>query len=77
MFAYSCLSSIIQPLFGLMVVLFAAGVAPVMPWLLSFAAGAMLYVAAHELIPAAEGRPGAAGFLTGFIIMMVLDVALG
>ena len=76
-FLTGVLSGAVEPLFGLLVVLFAAGVAPVMPWLLSFAAGAMLYVAAHELIPAAEGRPGATGFLTGFIIMMVLDVALG
>ena len=63
--------------FGILVVLAAAGATPVMPWLLSFSAGAMLYVVMHELIPAAPGRPGIWGFFTGFILMMALDMALG
>ncbi len=71
------LSGAVEPVFGLLVVLFAAGVEPLMPWLVGFSAGAMLYVAAHELIPAADDRRGSTGFLLGFIIMMVLDVALG
>ena len=62
---------------GLLVVLAAAGVAPLMPWLLSFAAGAMLYVVVEELVPQAHSRAGTCGFVVGFLIMMVLDVALG
>ena len=64
-------------LFGVLVVLAAAGVAPLMPWLLSFAAGAMLYVVVEELVPQAHSRAGTCGFVVGFLIMMVLDVALG
>ena len=45
--------------------------------LLSFAAGAMLYVVAEELLPRAGSRRGTCGFLVGFLFMMVLDVALG
>ena len=71
------LSGAVEPLFGILVVLAAAGATPVMPWLLSFSAGAMLYVVMHELIPAAPGRPGIWGFFTGFILMMALDMALG
>ena len=55
----------------------AAWAQPLMPWLLSFAAGAMLYVVVEELVPQAHSRAGTCGFVTGFLIMMVLDVALG
>ena len=52
-----------------------------MPWLLSFAAGAMIYVIAEELIPKASGgendRSGTFGVMGGFLLMMVLDVAFG
>ena len=58
--------------------LLAAGiVVPALPYLLSFAAGAMLYVVAEELLPRAGGRRGTCGFLVGFLLMMILDVALG
>ena len=76
-FAGGMLSGAVEPLFGVLVVLAAAGVAPLMPWLLSFAAGAMLYVVVEELIPQAHSRAGTCGFVVGFLIMMVLDVALG
>ena len=71
------LSGAVEPLFGVLVVLAAAVVAPLMPWLLSFAAGAMLYVVVEELVPQAHSRAGTCGFVVGFLIMMVLDVALG
>ena len=71
------LSGAVEPLFGALVVLAAAGVHALMPWLLSFAAGAMLYVVAEELRPRAGGRRGTCGFLVGFLLMMILDVALG
>jgi len=76
-FAGGALSGIVEPLFGVAVVLVAAGVRPLMPWLLSFAAGAMLYVVVEELVPQAHSRAGTCGFVVGFLIMMVLDVALG
>lgn len=76
-FAAGAASGSVEPVFGILVVLCAAGAAPLMPWLLSFAAGAMLYVTAEELIPQAHSRIGTCGFLLGFLIMMVLDVALG
>jgi ZIP family zinc transporter len=71
------LSGAVEPVFGILVVLAAAGVQPLMPWLLSFAAGAMLYVVVEELVPQAHSRAGTCGFVVGFLIMMVLDVALG
>jgi len=71
------LSGSVEPLFGMLVVLMAAAAQPVMPWLLSVSAGAMLYVVVEELIPQAHSRSGTCGFVMGFLIMMVLDVALG
>ena len=76
-FAGGMLSGAVEPVFGVLVVLAAAGVEPLMPWLLSFAAGAMLYVVVEELVPQAHSRAGTCGFVLGFLVMMVLDVALG
>ena len=76
-FAGGMLSGAVEPVFGVLVVLVAAGVEPLMPWLLSFAAGAMLYVVVEELVPQAHSRAGTCGFVLGFLVMMVLDVALG
>ena len=70
-------SGAVEPIFGVLVVLIAAEAIAAMPWLLSFAAGAMLDVVVEELIPQAHSRAGTCGFVTGFLIMMVLDVALG
>ena len=71
------LSGSVEPLFGVLVVLAAVWARAAMPWLLSFSAGAMLYVAVEELIPQAHSRAGTCGFVGGFLIMMILDVALG
>ena len=71
------LSGGVEPVFGVLAVLVAAGVTPLMPWFLSFAAGAMLYVVVEELVPQAHSRAGTCGFVIGFLVMMVLDVALG
>lgn len=76
-FITGVLSGAVEPLFGVLAVLAVAGVQGVMPWLLGFSAGAMLYVSMRELIPEAEGRVGIVGFFIGFLLMMVLDVALG
>ncbi len=76
-FRDGALSGAVEPVFGILVVFIAAEAALALPWLLSFAAGAMLYVVVEELIPQAHSRAGTCGFVTGFHIMMVLDVALG
>ena len=76
-FAGGMLSGAVEPVFGVLVVGLAAWAQPLMPWFLSFAAGAMLYVVVEELVPQAHSRAGTCGFVTGFLVMMVLDVALG
>lgn len=73
-------SGLVEPIFGLMTVLIAGTVQIILPWLLAFAAGAMLYVVVEELIPEAHlgaSRIGTVGVMIGFLIMMILDVALG
>lgn len=76
-FGMGVLSGSVEPVFGVLVVLAAAGVRLLMPWLLSFAAGAMLYVVVEELIPQAHSKAGTCGFIGGFLVMMILDVAFG
>ena len=75
------LSGAVEPIFGGLTVLVASQVVPAMPYFLSFAAGAMLYVVVEELIPEmSEGEHsniGVISFAVGFSIMMALDVALG
>ena len=79
-FLLGMLSGIVEPI-GVVTILLATYIVPVLPYLLSFAAGAMLYVVVEELIPeSAEGEHsniGTIGFAAGFVIMMILDVALG
>lgn len=75
------MSGIVEPVFGILTVLAAGGIVALMPWLLSFAAGAMMYVVVEELIPEAHlgehSNAGTLGVMAGFVIMMILDVALG
>ena len=71
------LSGAVEPLAALSALLAAAYLYPLMPWLLSFSAGAMLYVSARELLQEAEGLPGSFAYMGGFAVMMLLDVALG
>lgn len=80
-FFMGCLSGAVEPLFGILVVLLGGFIGAGMPWLLAFAAGAMLYVVVEELIPEAHlgehSNMGTIAVMAGFVIMMVLDVALG
>ena len=72
-------SGIVEPVFAVITVLIAGTVQVLLPWLLSFAAGAMLYVVVEELIPEAHlgnSHIGTLGVMIGFILMMTLDVAL-
>ena len=80
-FVIGALSGIVEPIFGILTVLISGSILHIMPWLLSFAAGAMIYVVVEELIPEANlgehSHNGTIGVMLGFLIMMVLDVALG
>lgn len=80
-FLVGCLSGATEPLFGLLILLISGVIGPFMPWLLAFSAGAMLYVVVEELIPEAHldehSHFGTMSVMAGFIIMMILDVALG
>ena len=80
-FVAGVLSGIVEPIGAVVTILAAGFVVPLLPYLLSFAAGAMLYVVVEELIPEmSEGKHSNLGtifFAFGFSLMMVLDVALG
>lgn len=80
-FMYGSLSGVVEPIFGILTVLIAGTVTPLLPWLLAFAAGAMMYVVVEELIPEAHlgehSHLGTMGVMVGFLLMMILDVALG
>ena len=80
-FAYGALSGAVEPLGAVITILLAQVMVPILPYLLAFSAGAMLYVVVEELIPEmSEGEHSNIGtifFAVGFTLMMVLDVALG
>ena len=80
-FLYGTLSGVVEPLGALLTILASGFFIPLMPYLLSFAAGAMLYVVVEELIPEmSEGKHsnvGTISFAVGFVAMMILDTALG
>ena len=80
-FAGGVLSGAVEPIGGFITILLTSLIVPLMPYLLSFAAGAMMYVVTEELIPQTQqGRHtniGTIGVAFGFVLMMVLDVALG
>ena len=80
-FIYWMLSGIVEPIGAGITILMASFVMPVLPYLLAFAAGAMVYVVVEEFIPeASHGRHSniaTIGFAIGFVVMMILDVALG
>ena len=80
-FIYGTLSGVVEPIGALLMLALAEFLGPVLPYFLSFAAGAMIYVVVEELIPeSAEGEHSnvaTIGFAVGFVVMMILDVALG
>lgn len=79
-FFYGVLSGIVEPIGAILTILLTKLVVPFLPYLLSFAAGAMIYVVVEELIPSAQdgehSNLGTIGVAIGFVIMMILDVAL-
>lgn len=80
-FVYGALSGIVEPIGAIITILLTSLIVPVLPYILSFAAGAMFYVVIEELIPEAQsggnGNIATIGASLGFLLMMVLDVALG
>lgn len=80
-FICGVLSGAVEPVAGFITILLADSIVPLLPWMLSLAAGAMIYVVVEELIPAAQsGRHSdiaTIGLAAGFTLMMILDVALG
>lgn len=80
-FIYGTLSGIVEPIGGFITILISKYILMILPYLLSFAAGAMIYVVVEELIPEmSQGKHSHLGvlmFSVGFSLMMVLDVALG
>lgn len=80
-FLYGALSGIVEPAAALITILLTGLVVPLLPYLLSFAAGAMIYVVVEELIPEAQSGEhsniSTVGVAIGFVLMMILDVALG
>ncbi|MBQ3248707.1 MAG: ZIP family metal transporter [Alistipes sp.] len=80
-FGYGALSGVVEPLSALVMILLFEHISPALPYLLSFSAGAMLYVVVEELIPETQqgkhSDTGTIAFAIGFVIMMILDVALG
>ena len=80
-FLYGALSGIVEPISAIITILLTKAIIPILPYLLSFAAGAMIYVVVEELIPESQAGEhsniGTIGVAIGFVIMMILDVALG
>lgn len=80
-FIYGTLSGIVEPIGAILTILITSAVTAILPYLLSFAAGAMIYVVVEELIPESQtgenSNIGTIGVAIGFVLMMILDVALG
>ena len=80
-FLYGMFSGIVEPIGAILTILLTNIIVPILPYLLSFAAGAMIYVVVEELIPESQAGEhsniGTVGVAIGFVIMMILDVALG
>lgn len=80
-FLYGAASGVVEPIAALITILLAKQIVPALPYLLAFAAGAMIYVVVEELIPESQqgehSNIGTIGVAIGFVLMMILDVALG
>ncbi len=80
-FLYGTISGIVEPIMALIGIWLSTSLSHLMPWFLAFSAGAMLFVVAEELLPDAKSayptNIGTWGFIVGFVLMMILDVALG
>ena len=79
-FGLGVLSGLVEPIFGILTILLIDFTLPILPYLLAFSAGAMIYVVVEELIPESQEAPHSTvatiGVALGFVLMMVLDVVL-
>ncbi len=80
-FGYGVLSGVVEPIASILTILVTGLVVPVLPYFLSFASGAMMYVVVEELVPQLQEKKhsniGVIGFSIGFVLMMILDISLG
>lgn len=80
-FLYGTLSGIVEPISALITIVITESIVPILPYILAFSAGAMVYVVIEELIPESQigehSNIGTVGVALGFVIMMILDTALG
>ena len=80
-FKYGFLSGVVEPIGAFITILLTSKIIVILPYLLAFAAGAMIYVVIEELIPESQSGEhtniGTIGAAIGFVLMMILDVALG
>ena len=80
-FSYGILSGVVEPISAFLTILLTSLVTPILPYILAFAAGAMIYVVVEELIPESQSgqhsNVATVGVALGFVVMMILDVALG
>jgi len=80
-FLYGAASGVVEPIAGVIGVILVGSIVGIMPWLLAMAAGAMIFVVVEELVPEAclgeHSHKGTGGVMVGFLLMMILDVALG
>lgn len=80
-FILGTLSGIVEPIGAIITILLTKSIVPILPYVLAFAAGAMIYVVVEELIPESQdgehSNIGTIGVAIGFVVMMILDVALG
>lgn len=79
-FGLGALSGVVEPIAGLLTIALITWISPILPYLLAFSAGAMVYVVVEELIPESQSEPhsniATIGFMVGFVIMMIMDTAL-
>ena len=80
-FYFGFMSGIVEPIFAVITIFLTRFITPILPYLLAFAAGAMIYVSVEELIPDShcdeKSKISTISFFVGFLIMMILDVVLG
>lgn len=80
-FLFGVMSGIVEPMFAIISIILAGLISAILPYLLAFAAGAMIYVSIDELVPEShcedESKISTISFVVGFLLMMILDVVLG
>ena len=80
-FSFGVISGVVEPIFAIITIFLIKFINPILPYLLVFASGAMIYVSVEELIPESHGdgksKAPTLSFVIGFLLMMILDITLG